>query len=298
MARAASERRARVITAEHELGSETRATRRPDPRLRPLLGRDYIGFVQESARFESWLEPPRPALTLMLCLGEPLRTAADGTLPVAWAAGLSDSFELVEVGSRQAFVDLELTPLGAYVLLGRPVRELEGRVVALEDLYGLDGRELAERVRAASSWDERFDLVDTFLLRRAGAGPAPTPFVARAWSRLLQTAGNVRIGALAAELGASRRHLGSRFHEQVGLAPKAAARLLRFAEVRRRIESDPVRWADIAYECGYADQPHLNRDFRDFAGTTPTDFLARVLPAGGAVGDGIPFVQDGRRDGA
>jgi AraC-like DNA-binding protein len=54
----------------------------------------------------------------------------------------------------------------------------------------------------------------------------------------------------------------------------------------RRIERAPPHWARIASEAGYADQPHLNREFQQFAGTTPTDFVARMIPGGGVVGDG------------
>jgi AraC-like DNA-binding protein len=39
--------------------------------------------------------------------------------------------------------------------------------------------------------------------------------------------------------------------------------------------------AELAYECGYADQPHLNRDFRELAGTTPTAFIGAALDSGG-----------------
>jgi AraC-like DNA-binding protein len=70
------------------------------------------------------------------------------------------------------------------------------------------------------------------------------------------------------------------------LAPKLAARLLRFDDVRRRIELDPPRWGEIAFDAGYADQSHLNREFQAFAGITPTDFMARLIPQGGLVGDG------------
>lgn len=129
-------------------------------------------------------------------------------------------------------------------------------------------------------------------------GPRPHPLVVAAWARLRETAGGIRIGALAAELGASRRHLTTTFHQQVGLPPKTVARLLRFERVCRRVERNPARWADIAYDSGYCDQAHLNRDFRDLAGTTPTDFLARLIPGGGVVGDGITIVQDRAAAGA
>jgi AraC-like DNA-binding protein len=61
---------------------------------------------------------------------------------------------------------------------------------------------------------------------------------------------------------------------------------------RIRTSGDRVRWVELAYECGYYDQAHLNRDFREFAGTTPNDFLTRSRPAGVIVGDGVNSVQD------
>ncbi len=83
-----------------------------------------------------------------------------------------------------------------------------------------------------------------------------------------------------------------KFREQVGLTPKTAARVLRFRSLCRRLDAEPVRWAEIAYDCGYADQSHLIREFRKLAGTTPTDFLARRIPGGGVIADEVTFVQD------
>jgi len=110
--------------------------------------------------------------------------------------------------------------------------------------------------------------------------------------RLRASAGRLRIETLAAEVGWSRRHLHARFQEQIGLSPKTAARLMRFEHVCRRLDRHPARWVEIAYDAGYSDQSHLNRDFRDLAGTTPTEFVSRRIPGGGVVGDHIPFVQD------
>lgn len=290
---AAAPPRTRLIQDEHELGRWTRAVRTPDPLLRGLLYRDLLGFEQEAATFSSWLEPPRPAYTLIVDLegsiwldGEPL--------PHAWIAGLSDRYAVVGFDARRyASIDLELTPLGAWSVLGRPLGELERHTIRLEDAFGTAGRRLTDELHETQNWDDRFDAVERFLLARADAGPRPTPAVAWALGRLWQTEGRERVESLAAELGCSRRYLHARFREQVGLPPKTVARLIRFGAVRRRIERAPARWADVASDCGYADQSHLNRDFRELAGTTPRDFVTRLLPGyGGVMGDGVPFVQD------
>jgi AraC-like DNA-binding protein len=252
--------------------------------------RELIGIEQQSAAFQSWLEPPRPALTLMIDLYGWIRD--DGQpLPDAWFSGLGETYSVVEFPGVYASVDLELHPLGAYRVLGRPLSELRGAVVALEDLFGADGTALADRVRGALSWGERFDLVEQFLLARAAAGPRPTPAVEFAFARLRDSGGRVRVEQLCAELGCSRRYLSERFRTEVGLPPKTVARLIRFEHVCRRLRSDPAAWAEIAADAGYSDQPHLNREFRELAGTTPSDFVARLLPSG-VVGDDLPFVQD------
>jgi len=119
-------------------------------------------------------------------------------------------------------------------------------------------------------------LLDAFLTARADAGPRPAREVAWAWHRLATTHGAVPVGDLAAEVGWSRRHLVSRFHQQVGLPPKTAARVIRFSHLLSRFgDAQAGQWSRIAAECGYYDQAHMNRDFREFAGTTPTDYLAR-----------------------
>lgn len=89
--------------------------------------------------------------------------------------------------------------------------------------------------------------------------------------RILRTQGRVRIGALTAEIGWSRRRLAERFREHLGLPPKAIARIVRFnrAETLAKKAARPD-WADIAAACGYADQAHLAREFAELAGRPPT----------------------------
>jgi len=278
---------ARIQCTDTEFGSSTRAVRASDPRLRPLLYRPLYGFELRRAGFSSWLEPPRPAVTLMIDLQGSI-TAGGERLPSAWIGGLGERPTVVGLGGgAYASVDIELAPLGAYTVLGRPLVELEGECAPLEDVFGPAGCELTDRLRDARNWDARFDVLERFLVRRAAAGPAPTPAVVWADHRLREAGGNVRIGALAAELGCSRRYLTSRFTAEVGLAPKVVARQLRFARVRERLERDQAAIAEVAAAAGYYDQAHLDRDFRQLARVTPTEFVARLIPGGGVVGDGL-----------
>ena len=109
--------------------------------------------------------------------------------------------------------------------------------------------------------------------RRCCRRPSSTPGGACA----TRTAGAGR--AIAGELGCSRRHLTQRFGAELGLPPKALGRVLRFERAIGLLR-EGRDLADVAYGCGYYDQPHFNRDFRELAGTTPSDYLARALPQG------------------
>ncbi len=183
--------------------------------------------------------------------------------------GAHGASSVVEGDCAPSYLEVWLTPLGAYTLLGLPMDELSDQLVDLVDVLGGTGRRLAQQLREASSWRQRFALMDQFLLRRLDRGPRPSPEVGWAWERLVATGGAVPIGRIADEVGWSHRHLIARFRQQVGLRPKTAARLVRFDGVWQRIdERRPLDWGQVAADAGYADQAHLVRDFRQFTGTT------------------------------
>jgi AraC-like DNA-binding protein len=278
--------RARVTGFEHELGSGTRAVRTAAPALAGVLSRPLVGYRHAAAGFDAWLEPPRPEVTLMIAFDGAI-TADGAPLPGAWIGGLTGGPTIVGVGATFEAIDLKLDPLAAYRVLGTGLSALSGACVALEDVFGRDVRDCLGRLAEAPGWDARFDVLERWLGARLADAPAPDPVIARAFAMMSARRGQVRIGELAAELGMSRRHLGGRFAAQLGLPPKAVARQLRFAAVRRAIERRPGAWARIAAEAGYADQSHLVRDFRELAGVTPTQFVARLMPEGGVVGDGL-----------
>lgn len=242
----------------------------PHPQLRPLLARGYAGFTEMTAPRHLVLPATTAVPVVVKILDSPYR-------PPAFVMGARDSPTVVEGACAPSYLELMLAPLGAYTLLGLPGEELGGQPVDLADVLGPAGRRLAERLREAAGWQQRFRLLDQFLLRRLERGPRPAPEVSRTWQRLVASGGSMPIGQIADEVGWSHQHLITRFRQQAGLRPKTAARLIRFDGVWRRLdEPRPADWGQIAADSGYADQAHLIRDFRRFTGTTPTGFLARA----------------------
>jgi AraC-like DNA-binding protein len=189
-----------------------------------------------------------------------------------------DSHAVTEFSGVLRGIQVDLTPPAAHMLLGVPMRELEDLVVGFEDVVGRDGAGLIDRLNDTEDWELRFDLLDEFIGRRLEDARRPAPDAVWAWRRLSETEGRLPIGELAGEIGCSRRHLVSRFREHVGPAPKTAARILRFRRVLRLLdERSRSGLGEVAQDCGYYDQAHLNRDFRELAGTTPTAFAASTL---------------------
>lgn len=251
-----------------------------DVRLAPFLARDYVGVQHENGPAR-WLQPPVALVSLIVTLEGPIHVGGRA-VPAAWIGGLGGECDTVQLGPAHTSVDVKLTPAGFFALTGRSPRELVGSYVEPGEVFGRNGRLLEEQLRSAHTWEQRYAVLDHLLLAQARDTTTPHPLVLEAYSLLQQTSGAISTDALADAVGYSRRHVTAVFHEQMGLPPKTVARLLRFERVCERLHAAPARWADIAADSGYCDQAHLNRDFRQLAGTTPSQFI-RGLPSRPAI---------------
>jgi AraC-like DNA-binding protein len=242
---------------------------RPAPPLSRFVD-GYHGYRQAGLPPARHVGLPSPCLTLILTLHEPLVVAAhpDPAQPGgsyrALVGGLATRPALITHQGAQSGVQISLDPLGARALLGVPAGELAELDVEADAVLGALAERAREQMLAASSWPARFAVLDRLLLARLREWDAdpPAPEVVHAWRRLRASGGQVRVEALAAETGWSARHLGAVLRREVGLAPKAGT---------------GARVADVAAASGYADQSHLDREFRRFAGAPPSRWLAEEV---------------------
>ena len=252
----------------------------------------YTGYRQRGVPPARHRGLPSPFLTLIFTLDEPLVILAhpDPRQPPggfgALLGGLHSAPALITHDGAQSGIQVALRPLGARALLGLPAGELAQIDVPAEDVLGGACAELRARAVAAPGWPERFAIVDEMLLRvmAAPAAPAraagePAPEVGWAWGQLLASGGTVRIADLAAQTGWSGRYLAARFRTEIGLTPKAAARVVRFSRARKLLLENVAGGrepglAGLAAACGYFDQAHLAREFRSLAGCPPSQWIA------------------------
>jgi AraC-like DNA-binding protein len=277
-----------------EQPADEHCRRRPAEPLRRYIAH-YTGYRQRGVPPARHRGLPSPYLTLIFTLDEPMVLLAhpDPRQPPgdfgALLGGLHSAPALITHDGAQSGLQVALRPFGARALLGLPAGELAELDVPAEAVLGGACAELRDRARAAAGWPERFAILDEILLRRAadsqGPGPRvtpqPPPEVGWAWRQLLVSGGTTRITDLAAETGWSARHLAGRFRTELGLTPKAAARVIRFDRARHLLIQQATvpatggyRLADLAVACGYFDQAHLAREFRSLAGCPPSQWLA------------------------
>src|SRR6478735_4687962 len=234
----------------------------PAEPLRPYVAA-YTGYRQRGVPPARHRGLTSPYLTLIFTLDEPLTIVAHpdpGQPPGEYGTllgGLHSVPALITHAGAQSGIQVALRPLGARALLGLPAGELAELDLPAEAVLGGVCAELRDRVRSAAGWPERFAVLDEILLRRAGLhgaglhgaglhrvdpGPGIAPEVGWAWRQLLREGGALRVSELAAGTGWSSRHLTSRFRAEIGLTPKAAARVIRFDRARNLL----VRSLDAA----------------------------------------------------
>jgi AraC-like DNA-binding protein len=234
----------------------------------PLAGRvtSYYGFEEETPEPVRQREGPGADVVVILTFEE--HWLIDGERHTSFVGGLYERQVTTEHPGRSLGMQVNLDPLAARALVGAPLHELANLTVPLDEI--LHAPFLVERLAGARDWDSRFALLDETLAPRL-ADARPSREVAWAWQRLRQTQGRIAIGELAAELGWSRKRIVARFRDEIGLPPKAVARLLRFEHAREL--AGTMSWGELAFECGFSDQSHLIGEFRRVTGRTPETFL-------------------------
>lgn len=286
-------RACRDLSVETPIGRWNLVEAQPAPDLADVVDCYWEGWGEIPPLIEKIM--PRTCIELMFNLqgrhrvlemdGKPVSTRHDN----GWLSGLQRRYLLIETHEGSHFVSARLKPWGAWRLLREPMKSVSRQVPLVDELWGEGIHLLTERLAGAPNLFARFDLLENHLRQKIDGRARPDRSLVEATRRLRRSLGLLRIDSLCRDIGTSRATLNRKFAEQVGLAPKTYARVVRISALMERLaQHGEDDWAMVAEDFGYHDQAHLIHDFREFCGATPIDYLRRASPDGGATIENPP----------
>jgi AraC-like DNA-binding protein len=181
-----------------------------------------------------------------------------------------------ESAEEVIIIGVHFKPGGAFPFLGVPAGDLADTHVDLETLWGTSAGQLRDRLCEAKPSAERFQLLHEALLRRLCHGVEQHYAVSAALEMFGKNQAGPRVREAAKYLGLSQRRFIQVFKAEVGMTPKLFSRIQRFQQTRTFIQKNlPPNWTTLALDRGYFDQSHFIREFLEFSGLSPTDYINR-----------------------
>jgi AraC-like DNA-binding protein len=250
---------------------------------------DDIYCLTGVPRYRRVIVPPMPSAHVFVNLGGPVCLwDSDPSVPSAvftdgWFMGVWTRRFLLEYPTWTRLVGVHFKPWGMSAFAGIPAAELRDRWVPADAVWQRSLDRIRNRVgEAASATGALRALEEELRSRLAAAASRGLGLVQYTGGRLAASRGTVPVGALSDAAGVSGNHLAAQFKSHVGVTPKRVARIYRFARLIVSVDAlRPVDWPGLAQTAGYFDQAHFGREFKDFTGHTPTEYLAlrRRFPA-------------------
>lgn len=211
-----------------------------------------------------------------------LTYSADNTTieqPRSIVAGQLTSRIMIGPSGDTEMFGIRLQPNAAFSILGIPMYEIRDRIVDLADVMTVEFEStIFDRLSTATSFEERIVIFESMFIHHEKA--LADRELTECLTLMIGSDGAVPVSKCAERLGWSERRLERIFLEQVGVGPKLYSRIVRFKSFLNAVESGRPSLPDRALAAGYHDQSHMIRDFRHFAGTTPTEYFGRELVFG------------------
>jgi AraC-like DNA-binding protein len=245
-----------------------------DPELGSYIKSVSSIYCDDEADTRPFRVFPDGCVELFMCYtGEPLALVTEKN-----KSGLLKSFVSCRVSGYtdvsmqlySGFVSVCFHPGMGHYFFNRPMSDLAGNSLALEDVWADDASIIETEMAGIRTNEERAAYIQKVLLSKLVSHRAGDEELIGLLAKMLQAEEAVSVARLADQAGISQRQLARKFNKQLGLAPKEFSRLKRFVASLDFIRHHPGNnLTTVALENGYYDQAHFIRDFREFAGIRP-----------------------------
>lgn len=193
----------------------------------------------------------------------------------AWLSGMHQNHLTISAHEDSEMFVIQFKAYGSYPFLHINCDTFNDQVIAGENILDNDLISLQEQLLAGEMSADKFQAAEQWLLQRFSPDRSP-PAELVMFIENLQTNPFVKISSLIESYPTSHKHLLTQCKKYMGLTPKALQRILRFNSILAKIhQKETINWSEVAYECGYSDQPHFIREFQNFSGMKPDEFIGK-----------------------
>ncbi len=183
------------------------------------------------------------------------------------------SYYIEPLGNVNSFA-ICFYPHGFANFVCTPLENLVDVETPIESLFGeIPSKELKQKISQAASTQERIEIIEIFLLNKLNQNTTIESLVKTTVDTLISTNGSTPINQILKNDLSKRRQLERKFRKQIGISPKQLGRVLRLQTALKMLLNDNENLTNIAYESEYFDQAHFIKDFKEFIGNTPKEFL-------------------------
>lgn len=196
-------------------------------------------------------------------------------IPRVFFTGMWTAPAVVKSSRRIEWFGIRFKPEIFVQIFRQPLREMENVTIDARAILGKRVEALSSQIAEKQDIQSRIAVAETFLGGELSRRLPEDTYFTRAIRLIRAHGGQVSTEALSKEVFVSERQLQRVFREYFGVTPKTYGRLMRFNRAASLLSNkDAINWSDISYTCGYADQAHFIRDFREFSGARPSALAA------------------------
>lgn len=222
---------------------------------------------------------PDGCIEMIFILGDDIKryTSADEFIiqPREMVIGqITEPFYIQPTGYVNTFA-VRFYPYGFANFVPTPIRELTNRETPLELLFEKEAsKQLEQKIILATDTEERISIVENFFLNRLSDKTTVDSIVKTTIDTIFSTKGASSINAILKDSLSKRRQLEREFKKQIGISPKQLGKVIRLqTALKMLLNQQSETLTSIAYESEYYDQAHFIKDFKEFTGITPKEFL-------------------------
>ncbi|HEY0612148.1 MAG TPA: helix-turn-helix domain-containing protein [Chitinophaga sp.] len=250
------------------------------PQILSDVVKHFLVLEQDQAVLRHHRLSPDGHAGMVFCYREPFAQSDQTPLPASFVYGQISRFHDLLSGIHTGMLVVVLQPYALHLLTGISAQQLTDQLISMPLIFGPAGQALEDNLLAAPDHHSRLQLVTRFLIQGLRQHPDHTDkTIMQALPFIYQSKGWMQVTELCTALHITERQLERKFSEQIGLSPKQFLRTIRFRQLLKALQQRPApTLTQLAFNAGYYDQPHFNREFRMLAGITPREYLsARLL---------------------